>query len=305
MEEVSRRPSPFIIHPLQVQDLRTAGSAEEGLPYTGNSPPVNDPLYVKQAAYMEAIGVPGAWRRLKSTKLKRHRITVAHVDSGVKRDHPDLMGQIVEGYNVVKDDNDTDDVIGHGTLDAGVFGATINNSIGLSGVMDLVSIMPVSVEDKFTDVNMGKLREADEAGLLMITTAGNTGSNTTIDQRFPCNLTQQLSGMICVAATEQINMRLSKGSSFANFVDIAAPGVKIVTTTNDAGYTRYKGTCPASAFIVGVAAMLYSLNPALSSSQVKKILKDTAKKGLKDATGAATLPFGRVDADAAVAKLIP
>ncbi|KAF4677357.1 hypothetical protein FOL47_001943 [Perkinsus chesapeaki] len=310
----------------------------EGLSYAGNSLPVNDPLYLYQEPYMEAINLPGAWKRLASTRVERHRVIVALVDTGVKKDHPDLVGNLVEGYDVVKRNSDTDDEIGHGTAMAGILGATINNSIGLAGVMDLVSIMPISVGRDFTEQTeslavdyairnkegkgikilimpfsgeverpsfIRKLREADKAGLLMIVTAGNRGSNTTIKKRFPCALTTELNGMLCVAATEQVKMRLSELSSFANYVDIAAPGYKIVTTEGDNLYTGTQGTCPAASIVAGVAAMLYSIAPDLSSRDVKKILKDTAKKGLKDVTGKISLPFGRVDADAAVAKLIP
>ncbi|KAF4677358.1 hypothetical protein FOL47_001944 [Perkinsus chesapeaki] len=299
---------------------------------------VNDPLYLHQAPYMKAIRVPGAWRRLTSTRVDRHKVTLALVDSGVKKDHPDLVGNVVEGYNVVMRNSSTDDQTGHGTSMAGILGAKINNSIGLAGVMDLVSIMPISVGREFTELTeylavdysirnqkgkgikmlimpfstelerplfIKKLREADKAGILMIVTAGNRGSNTTINKKFPCALTTELNGMICVAATEQVKMRLSELSSYANYVDIAAPGVDIVTTDRDYMYTEVRGTCSAASIIAGVAAMLYSIAPDLSSRDVKKILKDTTKKGLKDVTGKISLPFGRVDADAAVAKLIP
>ncbi|KAF4677356.1 hypothetical protein FOL47_001942 [Perkinsus chesapeaki] len=149
-----------------------------------------------------------------------------------------------------------------------------------------------------------KLREADKTGILMIVIAGNTGSNTTINERFPCALTTELNGMLCVAATEQVRMRLSELSSFADYVDIAAPGVDIVTTGRDKTYPEFGGTSAAASIIAGVAAILYSIAPGLSSRDVKNILKDTAKKGLKDVTGKVTLPFGRVDAYAAVARLI-
>ncbi|KAF4675670.1 hypothetical protein FOL47_007442 [Perkinsus chesapeaki] len=310
----------------------TRRSTTESLSYTVGAPPVNDPRYWLQRPYMEATHVPAAWKRLLSTRVKRHRVTVGIVDSGVQPDHPDLVANLVEGYNVVKKNSDTDDTTGHGTAMAGIIGATINNSIGIAGVMDLVNIMPISVDWGFTERHeylaadyairnkeakdfkillmafsgeeerplfFKKLKEANNAGILMIVTAGNTGKNTTIEKRFPCALTEQLNGMICVAATEQVEMRLVAESSFANYVDIAAPGFNISTTYLGGQYAAVNGTSSAAAFIAGVAAMLFSLAPDLSSSDAKKILKQTAKKGLKVATGQGpALPFGRVDADA-------
>ncbi|KAF4673811.1 hypothetical protein FOL47_010070 [Perkinsus chesapeaki] len=114
------------------------------------SRPVNDPLYKQQASYLKAINVPAAWRRLTSTRVKRKKVTVALIDTGVKPDHPDLVGNLVTGYNVIRHNTNTSDPNGHGTHMAGVFGATINNSVGIAGVMDLVNIMPISVEETYS-----------------------------------------------------------------------------------------------------------------------------------------------------------
>ncbi|KAF4673812.1 hypothetical protein FOL47_010071 [Perkinsus chesapeaki] len=100
-------------------------------------------------------------------------------------------------------------------------------------------------------------------------------------------------------------MKLGHFSDFADYVDIAAPGVEIMAPTVKVPYAVSNGTSPSAAIVAGVAAMLYSLAPDLTPADVKKILKDTSTKGLKDYSGKTTLAFGRVDADKAVAKLIP
>ncbi|KAF4677998.1 Suppressor of the cold-sensitive snRNP bioproteinsis mutant brr1-1 [Perkinsus chesapeaki] len=302
--------------------------------------PVNDPFYPKQAPYLEAINVPRAWKRLASTRVIRKEVTVALIDSGVRPKHPDLVGNLVKGYNAIDGSYDTRDrdPLGHGTGMAGVLGATINNTRGIAGVMDLVNIMPIcegkrpsqptviaaidyvvrhreardikfillaasaaEYEPQLAD----KIRQADQAGLSIIVTAGNKGKNATTEKRYPCALTEQLSGVLCVAATELSMMKLASFSNYANYVDVAAPGVGIMTTGNYINYDTVSGTSPASAIVAGVVAMLYSLAPGLSPADIKRIIKETSKKGLKDSTGKVTLPFGRVDADKAVAKLIP
>ncbi|KAF4660087.1 Suppressor of the cold-sensitive snRNP bioproteinsis mutant brr1-1 [Perkinsus chesapeaki] len=299
--------------------------------------PVNDPLYVTQQAYLEAINVPGAWKRLTSTKMIRKKVTVALIDTGVKPDHPNLVSNLAEGYNVIDKNDDTHDRAGHGTSMAGILGATINNTKGIAGVMDLVNIIPIFASKSPTDQNLtaaldyvirqregrdikfilmahsddqiapylvGKIVEADQAGILMIVTTGNMRENITTEKRYPCALTQDFDGVLCVGATEESRMRLAGSSNFASYLDIAAPGVGIMTTGNYVRYQIRKGTSAASAIVAGVAAMLYSVAPNLSPGGIKKILKDTSTKGLKDSTGKTTLPFGRVDADKAVAKLI-
>ncbi|KAF4659350.1 hypothetical protein FOL47_007605 [Perkinsus chesapeaki] len=301
-------------------------------------PPVNDYFYPQQAPYLRPINVPGAWERLTSMKTARKRVTVALIDTGVRPDHPDLVGNFVEGYNVFDGGHDTHDRDGHGTEMAGVLGATINNTLGIAGVMDLVDIMPIYsgkrpnqaamraaidyvINNKETkDIKLilmaaaikeigpylaDKIKQADQAGLLIIVTSGNEGKDITTEKRYPCALTQQFDGVLCVGATEQSEMKLADFSNFASYVDIAAPGIELTTTGNVDDYDTMSGTSPASAIVAGVVAMLYSLTPSLSPGDVKKILKDTSKKGLKDSTGKIALPFGRVDADKAVAKLIP
>ncbi|KAF4672522.1 hypothetical protein FOL47_000437 [Perkinsus chesapeaki] len=314
---------------------RTPSEDQSG---TAGGPPVTDPFYFEQAPYLKPINVPGAWELLTSTRVKRKRVTVAHIDTGVKIPvHPDLRTNLVTGYNVIDHSTNTADKVGHGTRMAGILGATINNSVGIAGVMDLVNIMPISLEDQYearrqseaidyiirnkesknikvilmpisfsitTQELANKVNEAAQAGILMVFTAGNQGRNITEAGMYPCSYTQSVEGILCVAATGRSNMNLIRDSNFADYVDIAAPGTDIATTGFLRPYEASEGTSPASAIIAGVAAMLYSLAPDLTPVDVKKIIKDTSKKGVKNAQGK-PVRFGRVDAAKAVAKLIP
>ncbi|EER08737.1 subtilisin, putative, partial [Perkinsus marinus ATCC 50983] len=86
--------------------------------------PVNgDPngrFYYQQKAYLEAISVPKAWGILDSPK--RTHVTIAVVDCGIEASHPDLKGVVIEGYNVVDDNNNTSPRGSHGTNMAGIIG---------------------------------------------------------------------------------------------------------------------------------------------------------------------------------------
>ncbi|KAF4658911.1 hypothetical protein FOL47_007785 [Perkinsus chesapeaki] len=303
----------------------------------GHDPPVNDPLYRLQEPYLEFAGIPAAWKRLASAAGKRERVTVALIDTGVQPDHLDLVQNLIEGYDVIKHTTATPDRQGHGTMMAGVLGATINNTIGIAGVMDLVNIMPISLEGilrdeleadsvdytirnkdtkgikiilmAISDTAMrpkltGMIKEAVAAGLLVIVTAGNQGEGITENKRYPCALTEHLPGILCVTATENTQMRLTHFSNYGDYVDIAAPGSDIESTCISNLYNNVHGTSPAAAIVAGVAAMLYSINPTLTPVAVKGILKDTSKKGIKLQDSEFTLPFGLVDADAAVAKVL-
>ncbi|KAF4672515.1 hypothetical protein FOL47_000430 [Perkinsus chesapeaki] len=325
----------FLVYPFStIVAIRQARGVGVGIE---NGPPVNDPFYDDQEPYFNFVGIPSAWRRMASVP-SRKRVTVASLDTGVKPDHPDLVGSLVKGYNVIDKTTNTPDKHGHGTSMAGIFGATTNNSIGIAGVTNLVNIMPISMEDQWTDgvyanaveyaINKKdasnikvihlpfsgteplpqlaeKIEQAIAAGMLVIVTAGNNATNITEDKRYPCALTERLRGMLCVAATERTEMKLEGFSNFGDCVDIAAPGDKIFTTyNNDVMHygVAYK-TSAASAIVVGVAAMLYSLNPNLSPVEVKQIIKSTSRKGIQ-LTPRVTLPFGLIDAGAAVEKVL-
>ncbi|KAF4648990.1 Suppressor of the cold-sensitive snRNP bioproteinsis mutant brr1-1, partial [Perkinsus chesapeaki] len=173
--------------------------------------------------------------------------------------------------------------------------AAIDYVISNRGAEDIkVILMAISgptIEPYLAD----KIKQTNQAGILIIVPAGNEGKDIPTEKRYPCALTQQCDGMLCIGATEHSKMTTTYFSNFGTYVDIAAPG-NIITTGNDGGFTTMLGTSPASAIVAGVAAMLYSVNPGLKPRDIKKILKGTSQKGLKDFSRKFALPFGRVDA---------
>jgi hypothetical protein len=89
--------------------------------------------------------------------------------------------------------------------------------------------------------------------------------------------------VIAVAATDSADHR----ASFSNrgpHVSISGPGVGVVSTYWDDTYASLSGTSMACPHVAGVAALVLSRNPALSSAQVGNILRSTAKP-LRDAAG--------------------
>ena len=78
------------------------------------------------------------------------KVKVCVIDSGAKRNHPDLADNIVDGYNFVPigsvegsnriNYNDYDDRGGHGTHTAGTIGAVSNNGVGVAGMSWNVSL---------------------------------------------------------------------------------------------------------------------------------------------------------------------
>jgi len=82
-------------------------------------------------------------------------VTVAVLDGGIQLDHPDLVPNIVGGYDAITDTDSDDDPDagqepgggqGHGTKCAGIIAAQHNND-GIAGIVPNVNIMPIRVID--------------------------------------------------------------------------------------------------------------------------------------------------------------
>jgi len=115
----------------------------------------NDEAYPLQWHY-PLINLPAAWQVTNGNP----EVIVAVVDTGVLSDHPDLRGQLVPGYDFIRDpesagdgdgidpdaeDIGTGDLSGdfHGTHVTGTVAAAGNNRIGVVGAAWGVRVMPL------------------------------------------------------------------------------------------------------------------------------------------------------------------
>lgn len=121
----------------------------------------DDPAFPAQWAH-QAAQAAAAWEVTTGNR----RVRVAVLDSGIRGDHPDLRGNVVEQVDVADGtvaviaadggvDNDTCD-LGHGTWVAGVLGAVGDNGIGVAGAAWRVSML---------DVAVSSMREGDHCGI--------------------------------------------------------------------------------------------------------------------------------------------
>jgi hypothetical protein len=127
-------------------------------------------------------------------------------------------------------------------------------------------------------------------GGVVVASAGNTSGY----QDYPAN-----ASILVAAATDSSDIRAS-WSSYGNYVDVAAPGVSIYSTTNGGGYANVSGTSFSSPITAATVALMLSANPKLAAVDVDKIIKSTALD-LGTAGFDQYYGYGRIDAAKAVA----
>src|SRR5262249_38822219 len=104
------------------------------------------------------VGADIVWPDTKATM-------VAVVDTGVDASHPDLMGQVVNGFDFVNNDMVAADDNGHGTHVAGIIGAKVNDKNGIAGVsrskIYAVKVLDATGAGTLFDVAQGIRKAAD------------------------------------------------------------------------------------------------------------------------------------------------
>lgn len=126
---------------------------------------------------------------------------------------------------------------------------------------------------------------------LVVIAAGNDGTDNEIYPTWPANfggdpLFKGVS-VLTVLATDRYDSKASFSNYGRNTVDIAAPGLRILTTgrylAGSPRYAEYSGTSPAAAFASAGAALVFALNPGWKPSDVIEHLTASADtiEGLK------------------------
>ncbi len=225
-------------------------------------------------------------------------VGVAVLDTGIDCRHPDL--RVVGGVNTVDNTNYCSDRNGHGTHVAGTISA-LDNDRGVVGVAPDIDLYGVKVlsdngggtsasvangilwaieQDNVKIINMSlggghsltmerAVADAYEAGVLLVASAGNSGSESV---SFPA----AYSNVIAVSATNN-NDGFASFSSFGSEVELTAPGVSVLSTLPRNSYGSLNGTSMASPHVAGVAALVWGADSSLSNSDVRAVLQNTAQ----------------------------
>lgn len=269
--------------------------AEPNYTYKATFTP-NDPYFASNQYAPQKVGAQSAWDVTQGSSS----VKIAIVDTGVDYNHPDLAGKVVKGADYVDDDNDPMDLNQHGTHCAGIAAAATNNSKGIAGMAPNASILAVRVLDangsgSLADVASGIRYAADQGAKVISLSLGGPSSATTLqdavnyaagkgsvvvaaagnESTSAPSYPGYYSAAIAVAATDR-NDALASFSNYGSWVDVAAPGVSILSTVPGGGYANLSGTSMATPLVAGVAGLLASQGK--SASQIRAAIENTADK---------------------------
>ncbi|HWQ65619.1 MAG TPA: S8 family serine peptidase [Methanospirillum sp.] len=244
-------------------------------------------------------------------------------DNGID-DDGNVYVDDVYGYDFCNMDKDPMDDRWHGTHCAGTIGAVGNNGRGVVGVNWNVKIMSLKflnsagtgttdrailainyANDKGAsvisnswgggDFSQGLWDAIDASPAVVICAAGNDGVGSA---DYPAGY--DCSNIISVAASDSSDNRASFTNYNAVTVDVAAPGVSILSTYKDNQYAWADGTSMATPHVAGLAALIKARNPNLTKSEIKQIILDTVDK-LSQWNGY-VLTGGRINAYSALVR---
>ena len=244
---------------------------------------------------LEAIGAD-------NSEAKPTGVKIEVLDSGVSyTDDINIMGEV----NLVPGEEEVSpmfvDANGHGTGIAGLIGAK-DNKDGIKGVFPDAEIYSVQtfdenlksplsrivegiylgIENGMDIINMSfgttvnsavlhqAIKDAEEAGILLIAAAGNTEHQ---DINYPAAYDE-------VIAVGSINAegKLAELTSTGTELELLAPGEQVCTTGLFYGTIGVSGTSIATAQVTGAAAMLKAKDKTKSNDFIRGLLKTSSKE---------------------------
>jgi subtilisin family serine protease len=271
--------------------------------------PTNDEYATDQWA------IPAAGFDALPSRADGTGIVVAVIDSGVRANHEDLIGQVADGGDYVSVPSKTlTDPYGHGTHVAGIIAARSANGVGIAGGAPGVTIiayrvLSVQPGEHLASGSSGDVAKAItaavDAGANVINLSLGGPSNNKLVSAAVANAVERDTLIVASAGNDAADGNAPdwpaadpnviavgatvKGGERAEFsttgaqLDLAAPGNNIVSTYNKSpsSYAEMSGTSMASPYVAAAAAAIWSAHPEATAAQVRTALKRAPSTGIR------------------------
>ncbi|MFG1915873.1 type VII secretion-associated serine protease mycosin [Micromonospora sp. NPDC048898] len=238
-------------------------------------------------------------------------VTVAVVDSGVDRVHPQLAGRVLTGTDLLDPGGDgSRDCAGHGTGVASIIAAAPQPGVAFRGLAPGARIMPVRVSeqqvvqgresgrtvgaDEFAQaIRWAVDHDADVVNLSVVLYADDPEVRAAVryaqdrdvvlvaaagnlhDGGDPRPFPAAYDGVLGVGAIGADGGRATF-SQTGSYVDLVAPGSEVLTAAPGSGHRQAEGTSYAAPFVAATAALLREYRPELTAAQVAARIIATA-----------------------------
>jgi subtilisin family serine protease len=149
---------------------------------------------------------------------------------------------------------------------------------------DIIDIVNYSIENPYSKLLERSISESAKAGITYVAAAGNFGKNATLTTSPASNpdvITVSAIGDSdgkCGGLGPLLDSGTMMDDTFANFsnfgpsVDVAAPGVDILSTFNGSDYGILTGTSMAVPHVTGFAGYLKTINPNASPHDIREMI---------------------------------
>ncbi len=258
-----------------------------------------------------SINLSTAWKKFKKNK----EVIVAVIDTGIDPKHPFLKTNIHVSHGKVGPKNygldfsknyssqkQPIDSHGHGTHVAGIIKSVYPEvkiltlkyynpkASGQDNLNSTIAALRYAVEKNVDIINYSGggpepaleelkiLKLAEKKGILVVAAAGNEESNIDIKNNAYYPASYGLKNIITVTAHDQGLKMLNSSNYGKRTVDISAPGYRIKSSLPRGRSGYLTGTSQATAFVTGAAALLLAQYPELTATQLRTIIKKSARK---------------------------
>lgn len=254
--------------------------------------------------WIDLVNLTNAWGYTSGA----NSINVGVIDTGIFT-HSDLEENL--NFSLSKDFSPYQsgpfvDEVGHGTHVAGIIGAKGNNGYGVAGVCWDVGLVSLKVMNEAKQAITTRICEAityaaeknipilnislssdyeipgwtealqNYSGLI-VCSAGNDNKNIDDYPVYPASYPNE--NIITVGACDKNGKKWSDSNYGTSCVDIYAPGENILSTyvENEMEYYAYlSGTSMAAPFVSGVAALILSYYPKITTNELKRAIIEFA-----------------------------